>query len=41
VKLSFTPTVLSRGVISLKLMPEVSVPDLTNAVQISGYLYLP
>jgi pilus assembly protein CpaC len=37
VKLSFTPTVLSRGVISLKLMPEVSVLDLTNAVQISGY----
>ena len=37
-KLSFTPTVLSRGVISLKLMPEVSEIDLTNAVQISGYV---
>jgi pilus assembly protein CpaC len=36
VKLSFTPTVLSRGVISLKLMPEVSALDFTNAVAISG-----
>jgi pilus assembly protein CpaC len=36
VKLSFTPTVLSRGVISLKLMPEVSELDFTNAVSISG-----
>ena len=38
VKLSFTPTVLARGVISLKLMPEVSEIDNTNAVQISGVL---
>jgi pilus assembly protein CpaC len=38
VKLSFTPTVLSRGVISLKLMPEVSELDFTNAVSISGFL---
>src|SRR3984893_9058658 len=37
VKLSFTPTVLSRGVVSLKLMPEVSQLDFANAVQISGY----
>jgi pilus assembly protein CpaC len=36
VHLSFTPTVLSRGVISLKLMPEVSALDFTNAVAISG-----
>jgi pilus assembly protein CpaC len=38
VKLSFTPTVLSRGVISLKLMPEVSALDFANAVMISGTL---
>ena len=37
-KLSFTPTVLSRGVISLKLMPEVRELDFTNAVSISGFL---
>ncbi len=36
VKLSFTPTVLSRGVISLKLMPEVSELDFANAVAIAG-----
>src|ERR1700730_6781553 len=36
VKLSFTPTVLSRGVVSLKLMPEVSSLDFANAVSISG-----
>jgi pilus assembly protein CpaC len=36
VKLSFTPTVLSRGVISLKLVPEVSALDFANAVSISG-----
>jgi Bacterial type II and III secretion system protein len=35
-KLSFTPTVLSRGVISLKLVPEVSALDFANAVTISG-----
>jgi pilus assembly protein CpaC len=37
VRLSFTPTVLARGVISLKLMPEVSELDLTNAVNINGF----
>jgi pilus assembly protein CpaC len=36
VKLSFTPTVLARGVISLKLVPEVSELDFANAVTISG-----
>ncbi len=36
VKLSFTPTVLSRGVISLKLRPEVSELDFANAVAIAG-----
>jgi pilus assembly protein CpaC len=36
VKLSFTPTVLTRGVISLKLMPEVSELDFTNAVTVAG-----
>jgi pilus assembly protein CpaC len=36
VKLSFTPTVLARGVISLKLVPEVSALDPANAVMISG-----
>jgi pilus assembly protein CpaC len=36
VKLDFTPTVLSRGVINLKIAPEVSELDFTNAVQLSG-----
>jgi pilus assembly protein CpaC len=36
VKLSFAPTVLARGVISLKLVPEVSELDFANAVTISG-----
>ncbi|MGH6851821.1 MAG: type II and III secretion system protein family protein, partial [Methylocella sp.] len=36
VKLNFTPTVLSRGVISLKLAPEVSSIDETHAVTIGG-----
>src|SRR3984893_12298284 len=36
VKLSFTPTVLGRGVISLKLVPEVSQLDFANAVTIAG-----
>jgi pilus assembly protein CpaC len=38
VKLDFTPTVLSRGVISLKIKPEVSDIDYTIAVVISGTL---
>jgi hypothetical protein len=37
VKLSFTPTVLARGVISLKLVPEVSELDFADAVTISGF----
>lgn len=37
VKLNFAPTVLSRGVISLKLYPEVSEIDLTNSVTVSGF----
>jgi pilus assembly protein CpaC len=37
VKLSFAPTVLARGVISLKLTPEVSALDFANAVEISGF----
>jgi len=36
VKLNFTPTVLSRGVISLKIAPEVSEIDFTIGVTISG-----
>jgi pilus assembly protein CpaC len=36
VQLRFRPTVLSRGVINLKIEPEVSELDFTNAVQISG-----
>ncbi|MGH7840294.1 MAG: type II and III secretion system protein family protein, partial [Candidatus Binataceae bacterium] len=36
VKLNFTPTVLARGVISLKLAPEVSNLDPANSVTISG-----
>ncbi|MGH6841197.1 MAG: type II and III secretion system protein family protein [Methylocella sp.] len=36
VKLNFTPTVLSRGVISLKLNPEVSSIDETLAVSVGG-----
>ena len=37
VKLEFTPTVNSDGTIQLKVAPEVSALDYTNAVQISGY----
>jgi pilus assembly protein CpaC len=36
VRLSFTPTVLSNGVINLKIAPEVSELDFANAVSISG-----
>ncbi|MGH6838768.1 MAG: type II and III secretion system protein family protein [Methylocella sp.] len=36
IKLNFTPTVLSRGVISLKLAPEVSSIDEALAVTIGG-----
>ena len=37
VKLDFTPTVNVDGSIQLKVMPEVSALDYTNAVTISGY----
>ncbi len=37
VRLSFTPTVLSGQLIRLEVAPEVSEPDYTNAVQISGF----
>jgi len=36
VGLSFTPTVLANGVINLKIEPEVSQIDVTNAVSIGG-----
>jgi pilus assembly protein CpaC len=37
VRLAFTPTVNPDGTIRLKVNPEVSALDYTNAVQISGY----
>src|SRR5215470_5255261 len=37
VRLSFTPTVTENGLIHLKLVPEVSTLDYTNAVTISGF----
>jgi pilus assembly protein CpaC len=36
VELAFVPTVLSRGVINLRIEPSVSEPDFTNAIQIQG-----
>jgi len=36
VRLSFTPTVLANGIINLKINPEVSEIDFSNAVTISG-----
>src|SRR5260370_34854328 len=36
VKLEFSPTVLSRGVINLAIKPEVSQLDYANAVSIAG-----
>ncbi|MFB9269913.1 type II and III secretion system protein family protein [Bradyrhizobium erythrophlei] len=36
VQLRFTPTVLTRGVVNLRIEPEVSELDFTNAVTISG-----
>jgi pilus assembly protein CpaC len=38
VMLNFTPTVLSRGVINLRVEPEVSELDFTNAILIQGTL---
>jgi pilus assembly protein CpaC len=37
VKVDFTPTVSADGIIHLKLSPEVSALDYSNAVTISGY----
>jgi len=36
VELAFVPTVLSRGVINLRIEPSVSEPDFTNTVVIQG-----
>ena len=38
VLLQFRPTVLSRGVINLRIEPEVSELDFTNAIQLQGTL---
>ncbi len=38
VRLKFTPTVLSSDVIRLRVTPEVSEPDFSNAVTISGFV---
>jgi pilus assembly protein CpaC len=38
VKLDFTPIVTAQGTIRLKVAPEVSALDYTNAVTISGYI---
>jgi pilus assembly protein CpaC len=38
VRLSFTPTLLPNGTIHLKVAPEVSSLDYTNALQINGFL---
>ncbi len=37
VQLTFMPTVLSNGMINLRLAPSVSEIDTTNAVQVSGF----
>jgi len=36
VRLSFTPTVLSKSIINLRIAPEVSELDFNNAIEISG-----
>ena len=38
VRLKFTPTVIGRQMVRLKVAPEVSEQDFTNAVQLGGYL---
>jgi pilus assembly protein CpaC len=38
VQLDFTPTITSTGAVDLKVAPEVSSLDFTNAVTISGFL---
>jgi pilus assembly protein CpaC len=37
VKLDFEPTVIDSGIINLRVVPEVSQPDFTNAIVISGF----
>jgi pilus assembly protein CpaC len=37
VKLDFEPTVIDSGIVNLRVVPEVSQPDYTNAVVISGF----
>ena len=38
VKLEFEPTVIDSGIINLRVVPEVSTPDYTRAVVLSGFL---
>ena len=38
VKLDFSPTVIDSGIINLRVVPEVSQPDYSNAVSISGFI---
>ncbi|HLK68482.1 MAG TPA: pilus assembly protein N-terminal domain-containing protein [Bryobacteraceae bacterium] len=38
VKLDFTPTITAQGAIDLKVTPEVSTLDFTNAVTLQGFL---
>ncbi|MDX2200538.1 MAG: type II and III secretion system protein family protein [Phycisphaerae bacterium] len=38
VRLSFTPVVVSEGLIRLRVAPEVSEPDLSNAVTLGGFV---
>jgi len=38
VKLDFEPTVIDSGIINLRVVPEVSTPDYTRAVVLSGFL---
>lgn len=38
VKLDFEPTVIDSGIINLRVVPEVSQPDFSNAVVISGFI---
>lgn len=41
VSLAFTPTVLSNGMINMKIVPEVSQIDTANAVSIAGGITVP
>jgi pilus assembly protein CpaC len=38
VKLDFAPTVIDSGIINLRVVPEVSQPDYSNAVVVSGFV---